>query len=71
MTSEIENADQYETLLAEAERLIDLNPKLGTRDADRLLEITPLIEEYEEKHFPIEKPTPAEAARFRLEQQGK
>jgi HTH-type transcriptional regulator/antitoxin HigA len=71
MTSEIENVDQYETLLAEAERLIGLNPKLGTRDANRLMAITPLIEEYEKKHFPIEKPDPIEAAQFRLEQQGK
>jgi hypothetical protein len=37
MTSEIENVDQYETLLAEAGCLLELNPKLGTRDANRLM----------------------------------
>ncbi len=50
--------------------LMDLDPKMGTKDADELELLALVIEKYEEKSFPIESPDPIEAIRFRMEQEG-
>jgi HTH-type transcriptional regulator/antitoxin HigA len=60
----------YHRALAEAERLIDLDPLPGTKAGDRLELLTFLISHYEESRFPIELPDPVEAIKFRMEQQG-
>lgn len=56
----------HQTALAYVERLMDQAP-LDTAE----LELWALlVEKYEEEHFPIAKPDPIEAIRFRMEQAG-
>ncbi len=66
----ISSEEQYEEALAELDRLILANPPAGTPDADRLAVLSVLVEKYERELFPISKPSPVEAIRFRMEQQG-
>jgi HTH-type transcriptional regulator/antitoxin HigA len=42
-----------------------------TPEGDELDVLLPLIEAYEREHYPIDLPTPIDAIKFRLEQQGK
>jgi HTH-type transcriptional regulator/antitoxin HigA len=56
----------YEAALEAANDLMDA--RLRTPEADRLEVLAALIEEYEERHFPIDAPDPLEAIRFRVEQ---
>jgi len=66
----IKTVAEYEQALKEAETLIELDPKSGTEDGDRLELLTLLISNYEESHFPLPLPDPIEAIKFRMEQQG-
>jgi HTH-type transcriptional regulator / antitoxin HigA len=43
----------------------------GTPEGDELDVLVSLVEAYEREHYPIDLPTPIEAIKFRLEQQGK
>ena len=61
------NAD-YEAALARASALMDAEH--DTPDADELDVLATLIEAYEDKHFPMDLPSPAAAIQFRMEQQG-
>ena len=54
------------TVLKEIDSLFDAQP--GTAEFDRLEVLTVLAVDYENKHHPIEAPTPIEAIKFRLEQ---
>ncbi len=54
--------------LARAEVLWDA--KAGTPEADELDVLAILIETYEDEAYPIGLPTPVEAIKFRMEQQG-
>jgi HTH-type transcriptional regulator/antitoxin HigA len=60
--------DEYETALTQIETLIDAEP--GSPQEKELERLAILVEAYEDEHFPIPAPDPAEALRFRLEQQG-
>lgn len=60
---------EYEAALNEIERLIDLDPEPGTREADRLELFTLLVGDYEEKNYTIVPPDPIDAIEFRMEQQ--
>ena len=60
---------QYETSLAEVERLVVLDPVPGTDEADKLALLATLVEQYETKRFQFEKPTPVQAIKFRMEEQ--
>src|SRR5947208_16989339 len=42
----------------------------GTPEGDELDVLVPLVEAYEREHYPIDLPTPIDAIKFRLEQQG-
>lgn len=44
--------------------------KKGTAESDEMEVLVTLIEAYESKHYPISPPTPLEAIKFRMEQQG-
>lgn len=55
---------EYKAALAYIERLMDQS----TPDEAELDLWSLLVENYEETHFPIAKPDPVEAIRFRLEQ---
>jgi HTH-type transcriptional regulator/antitoxin HigA len=43
----------------------------GTAEGDELDVLVPLIEGYEREHYPIDLPSPIDAIKFRLEQNGK
>lgn len=60
----------HQQALARLHELLDLNPAEGSLQADELELLAMLIEQYEQVHFPIASPTPLEAIRFRMEQQG-
>ena len=65
----IRNAKDHAAALAEIERL--WGTKRGSPDGDKLDVMVTLVEAYEHERFPIDRPDPVEAIRFRLEQQGK
>ena len=58
----------YARALVEVERL--WGAKSGTRDGDRLDILATLIDVYETEHYPIDRPDPVEAIKFRMEQLG-
>ncbi len=66
----IKSEKEYKIALAEVERLITLDPELGTPDADRLDLLAMVVETYEKKRFSIALPSPIEAILFRMEEQG-
>lgn len=61
------NAD-YEAALARAAALMDAED--DAPEADELDVLATLIEAYEDRHFPVNLPSPAAAIQFRMEQQG-
>ncbi|NPA43714.1 MAG: helix-turn-helix domain-containing protein [Chlorobi bacterium] len=64
----IKTEADYQQALARLEEIFDAVP--GTPEGDELEVLSLLIEDYEEKHFPIEAPDPVEAIKFRMEQLG-
>lgn len=61
---------QYRVALKEVSALVDLDPKRGTPEADKLEVLGTLVQAYEAQHYPIDLPDPVEAIKFRMEQQG-
>src|SRR5690348_15609426 len=59
---------QYAAALARIDKLMDARP--NTPKGEELDLLSFLVHAYEEKVFPIEKPDPATAIRFRMEQRG-
>jgi len=47
-----------------------MGAQVGSPEADELAVLADLVEAYEAVHFPIARPTPVEAIRFRMEQAG-
>lgn len=66
----IRSEQQYEDYLNELNKLIKKHPRQGTPEADSLELISVLIEDYENKKYPIEAPDPIDAITFRMEEQG-
>ncbi|RKP44698.1 helix-turn-helix domain-containing protein [Pararobbsia silviterrae] len=60
----------YEATLVRVSALVDMDPEVGTPDGDELEILSILVERYEAEHFPMERPDPIEAIRFRMEQAG-
>jgi len=56
----------YDKALANVERL--WGSKQGTPNGDRLDVLLVLVEDYESRHHPIDRPDPVEAIKFRMEQ---
>ena len=65
----IRSEADYDRALRRVERLWD-SPK-GSARSDELDILATLIEAYERRHYPVDLPSPIEAIKFRLEQQGK
>lgn len=61
--------EEYREKMEELRRLMMIDPEKGTPEGDRLLALAIEIEAYEKVKYPIEKPTPGEAAAFRREQE--
>jgi HTH-type transcriptional regulator/antitoxin HigA len=64
----IKTEREYHAALARIEKLMDAEP--NTLQGDELELLSLLVHDYEEKTFPIDKPDPVAAIRFRMEQQG-
>lgn len=68
MLRPIKNNEQYETALERVYALMQKNLKPDSKESDELEILSILIKEYENKHYPVPKPNPVEAIKFRLEQ---
>ncbi len=64
----IKTEEEYEKILSRIEALMDAPP--GSADEDELELLGMLAEKYEEEHCPINLPSPVEAIRFFMEQNG-
>ncbi len=64
----IHSAADHKAALARLDIIFDSTP--GTAKGDEAEVLALLIRDYEEKHFPIDLPSPVDAIRFRMEQQG-
>ena len=64
----IKTENDYNLALERLEVIFDA--KKGTKKGDELELLGMLIEQYENKHFPIGLPDPIEAIKFRMEQIG-
>ncbi len=64
----IRTAEDYNRALARLDKIFDSEP--GTKDGDELEILALLIEDYEDKHYPIGPPDPIEAIKFRMGQMG-
>ncbi len=60
----------YETAMAEIDRLLESDPAAGTADGHKLEVLAVLVEEYERRTTNIDLPDPIAAIEFRMEQQG-
>lgn len=66
----IKTEAEHEAALSRLMALMDAEPEMGSRDADELEVLAMLVEQYEDKQFPIDLPDPVEAIKFRMDQQG-
>jgi HTH-type transcriptional regulator/antitoxin HigA len=64
----IKDETDYDSALAEIDRLMDAKP--GTSDGGRLDTLTTLVEAYEARHHPIEAPDPIATLEYFMEQRG-
>ncbi len=64
----IKTESEYEAALARIEKLMDA--KRNTPQGDELELLTLLVHDYEDRVYPMAKPDPVAAIRFRMEQQG-
>jgi HTH-type transcriptional regulator/antitoxin HigA len=70
MLRPIKNKKQYEESLARIYALLQKDIKANSMESDELEVLSILVKQYEQGHYPVPKPNPLEAIRFRLEQMG-
>ena len=61
----------YEAAVDEIEGYFDKEPKFGSPEADRFDLLALVIEDYEQKRWPIDPPDPVDAIRFGMETGGR
>ena len=68
----LRSEDEYNTAVAEIDRLLDLDPQPSTPEYDRLELLSVLVEDFEARHYPIDDSdlTPQQVVDFVLEQRG-
>lgn len=66
----IKTRKEHETALARVYELMEKDPKRGSPELDELELLTLVVEDYENKHFPVPPPDPLEAIKFRIDQLG-
>lgn len=64
----IKTEKDYELALKRLDKIFDAEP--GTKEGDELEVLALIIEDYEDKNYPIDSPDPIEAIKFRMEQMG-
>jgi HTH-type transcriptional regulator / antitoxin HigA len=62
----IKTADDYSVALKRLETIFDA--KIGTPESDELEILGLMVDDYENKHYPIEAPDPIEAIKIRMEE---
>jgi HTH-type transcriptional regulator / antitoxin HigA len=62
----IKTDSDYQESLSRLEKIFDA--KIGTNESDEADILGLLIDEYEQKHYPIEAPDPIEAIKIRMEE---
>jgi HTH-type transcriptional regulator / antitoxin HigA len=68
MLKPVKNKTQYEDGLARVYELMQRNLKPESKESDEVEILSILIKEYELLHYPVPKPSPLEAIKFRIEQ---
>ena len=68
MVRPIKNSNQYQEALSRTYALLQKKVQHDSRESDELEILSILIKAYENQHFPVPKPNPLEAIKFRLEQ---
>jgi len=58
---------QYEDNLARVYELMQLDLQPDTKESDELEILSMLVKKYEEEHYPVPKPTPLEAIKYKME----
>ena len=64
----LRNKREFETAVADIDRLLDLDPKKRTPEYERLEFLSVLVEAYERDHTEMDATTPQEVVDFMLEQ---
>jgi HTH-type transcriptional regulator/antitoxin HigA len=70
MIKPIKSDEQYDDALARIYLLLQKDLKPGSKQSDELEVLSILVKEYESVHYPVPKPNPLEAIKFRIEQMG-
>ncbi len=70
MLKPVKNKKQYNDALARVYSLMQKDIKPNSKESDELEILSILVKEYENKNYPIPKPNPLEAIKFRMEQMG-
>lgn len=68
MLKPIKNNQQYEDVLERVYMLMQKSIKPDSKQSDELEILSILVKEYENEYYPVPKPNPLEAIKFRLEQ---
>ena len=68
MLKPIKNKNQYEDALERVYELMQKSLKPESKESDELEILSILVKEYELEHYPVSKPSPLEAIKFRIEQ---
>lgn len=66
----IKTRKEHQAALARVYALMEMDPKAGSPAFDELELLALLVEDYENKHFPVPPPDPLEAIKFRIDQLG-
>ncbi len=67
INSVIKTNQEYQEALKEIEGLIN-NVKPNTKEGDRYELLCLLVEDYEDRHFPIDDPDPIDMIKFKMDQ---
>lgn len=68
MIKPIKTEEQYDEALARIYVLLQGELEPDSQDSDELELLSILVKEYENEHYPVPKPNPLEAIKFRMEQ---
>ena len=66
----LRNEEEYGAAIGEIGRLLDADPEPGTVAYERLEFLSLLVEDYEDRFYPMDAATPQDAVSFMLEQKG-
>ncbi len=70
MLRPIKTESQYENALERIYELMQVEIEPDSNEADELEVLSVLVKEYENEYYPVPKPHPIEAIKFRLDQMG-